>query len=107
MVGKVLSVICGQLRKDTIPSRAFFRKKNLLQKREICDIMVKHMYDASQIPIIVLFSARRLPFLQRGGILLPPGKIAADGSAEAILRDRALLEANRMELPFCLQGWHR
>ena len=39
-------------------------------------------------------------------ILLSRGKIVADGSADAILRDRALLEANRMELPFCLQGRH-
>ena len=40
-------------------------------------------------------------------ILLSHGKIVADGSAETILRDRALLEANRMELPFCLQGRHK
>ena len=39
-------------------------------------------------------------------ILLSHGKIAADGPAERILRDQALLEANRMELPFCLQGRH-
>lgn len=39
-------------------------------------------------------------------ILLTNGKIAADGETEAILQDKALLEANRMELPFCLQGWH-
>lgn len=39
-------------------------------------------------------------------ILLANGKIAADGKADAILRDQALLEANRMELPFCLQGYH-
>jgi len=32
-------------------------------------------------------------------ILLSDGKIAADGPADVILRDRALLEANRMELP--------
>ena len=38
-------------------------------------------------------------------ILLNHGRIVADGEAEAILRDQALLEANRMELPFCLQGW--
>ena len=38
-------------------------------------------------------------------ILLNHGRIVADGEAETILRDRALLEANRMELPFCLQGW--
>ncbi len=37
-------------------------------------------------------------------ILLSAGKIVADGSAEAILRDRRLLEENRMELPLSLSG---
>ena len=37
-------------------------------------------------------------------ILLSRGEIVADGPAERVLRDQALLEANRMELPFCLQG---
>ena len=37
-------------------------------------------------------------------ILLSGGRIAADGSAGEILRDRALLEANRMELPLRLQA---
>lgn len=37
-------------------------------------------------------------------ILLDGGKIAADGPAEEILRDKALLEAHRMELPFRLAG---
>ena len=37
-------------------------------------------------------------------ILLSGGRIAADGPAETILRDRALLEANRMELPLSLAG---
>ena len=37
-------------------------------------------------------------------ILLSNGRIAADGAAETILRDRALLEANRMELPLSLMG---
>ena len=37
-------------------------------------------------------------------ILLDGGRIAADGPAEELLRDRALLEAHRMELPFCLAG---
>ncbi len=41
-------------------------------------------------------------------ILLSHGKIVADGSTEEILYNRELLEANRMELPFCLQGFqHR
>lgn len=35
-------------------------------------------------------------------ILLSGGRVAADGPAEVILRDRALLEANRMELPLSL-----
>ncbi len=37
-------------------------------------------------------------------ILLSGGEIAADGPADEILRDRALLEANRMELPLSLMG---
>lgn len=37
-------------------------------------------------------------------ILLSEGKIVADGRAGDILRDRALLEANHMELPFSLFG---
>ena len=39
-------------------------------------------------------------------ILLSDGKIVADGRADDILRNRELLEANRMELPFCLSGRH-
>lgn len=35
-------------------------------------------------------------------ILLSGGRIAADGPADTILRDRALSEANRMELPLSL-----
>jgi len=37
-------------------------------------------------------------------ILLSGGKIAADGPAQEILRNKELLEAHRMELPFCLAG---
>ena len=37
-------------------------------------------------------------------ILLSGGRIVADGPAEQLLRDRTLLEAHRMELPFCLAG---
>nr|WP_326125693.1 ABC transporter ATP-binding protein [uncultured Oscillibacter sp.] len=35
-------------------------------------------------------------------ILLSQGMIAADGPADVILRDRELLEKNRLELPLCL-----
>ena len=37
-------------------------------------------------------------------LLLSGGRLVADGPAETILRDQALLEQNRMELPFCLAG---
>ena len=37
-------------------------------------------------------------------ILLSEGRIAADGPAEEILRDRALLERNHLELPLRLAG---
>ena len=37
-------------------------------------------------------------------ILLSEGTVAADGSAETILRDRDLLEKNHLELPLSLQG---
>lgn len=39
-------------------------------------------------------------------ILISRGAIVADGKTQDILRDKALLEANRMELPFCLSGMH-
>lgn len=39
-------------------------------------------------------------------ILLSHGAIVADGDTKTILTDQTLLENNRMELPFCLQG-HR
>ena len=37
-------------------------------------------------------------------ILLSGGRVVADGPADVILRDKALLEAHRMELPYCLAG---
>lgn len=37
-------------------------------------------------------------------ILLSGGRIVADGPTDTILRDKALLEAHHMELPFCLSG---
>ena len=37
-------------------------------------------------------------------ILLSEGRVAADGPAEQILRDKALLEANRLELPLSIAG---
>lgn len=40
-------------------------------------------------------------------LLLSGGQLVAKGNTESILRDQALLEANRMELPFCLAGYHK
>ncbi len=37
-------------------------------------------------------------------LLLSKGRLVADGPAAELLRDRALLEANRLELPFSLAG---
>ena len=37
-------------------------------------------------------------------ILLSDGRIAADGAASSVLRDRALLESHRMELPLSVMG---
>lgn len=37
-------------------------------------------------------------------ILMADGKIVQDGDAKEILSDRELLEANGLELPFCMQG---
>ena len=37
-------------------------------------------------------------------ILMSEGQIIADGDTRTILTDKALLEANGLELPFCLQG---
>ena len=37
-------------------------------------------------------------------LLLADGRLAADGAAGEILRDRALLERHSLELPFCLAG---
>ena len=37
-------------------------------------------------------------------ILISNGELVADGKADEILRNKELLESNRMELPFCLAG---
>ena len=37
-------------------------------------------------------------------LLISGGRLAADGPAQTILRDRTLLEENGLELPFCLAG---
>lgn len=39
-------------------------------------------------------------------ILISNGELVADGKADEILRNKELLESNRMELPFCLAGYN-
>ena len=75
---------------DPVNRRTVIRTINTLPQTKL---IASHDLD------MILDTCRRV-------ILLSHGKIVADGDAESILCDKALLEANRMELPFCLQGWH-
>lgn len=63
---------------------------NTVNELTMTKIIVSHDLD------MVMDTCRRV-------VLMSGGRIVADGSADTILRDQALLEANRMELPFCLQ----
>ena len=74
---------------DPVNRRAVINTVNSLPMTKI---IVSHDLD------MILDTCRRV-------ILLSRGRIAADGIAEEILRDKVLLEANRMELPFCLAGY--
>ena len=64
---------------------------NILNRLQATKIIASHDLD------MILDTCSRV-------ILLSNGRIAADGPAEKVLRDRALLEANRMELPFRYAG---
>lgn len=74
---------------DPVNRRAVINTVNSLPMTKI---IVSHDLD------MILDTCQRVILLSRGGI-------AADGIAEEILRDKVLLEANRMELPFCLAGY--
>lgn len=74
---------------DPVNRRAVINTVNSLPMTKI---IVSHDLD------MILDTCRRVILLSRGGI-------AADGIAAEILRDKVLLEANRMELPFCLAGY--
>ncbi|MBQ9814193.1 MAG: energy-coupling factor ABC transporter ATP-binding protein [Lachnospiraceae bacterium] len=65
--------------------------KRLWDKSRITYVITTHDLD------LVLDTCERV-------IILNNGRIAADGPAEVILRDQALLEANDLELPFCFAG---
>ena len=64
---------------------------NTLNKLPVTKIIATHDLD------MVLETCDRV-------ILLHHGRLAADGPADVLLRDKALMEGNPLELPFCLAG---
>lgn len=64
---------------------------NVLNKLEQIKLIVSHDLD------MILETCSRV-------VLISEGKIIKDGSTREILTDKELLEANGLELPFCLQG---
>lgn len=63
----------------------------ILQKLPVTKLIATHDLD------LVLETCDRVLILDDGGL-------AADGPAAELLRERALLEAHHLELPFCLAG---
>lgn len=64
---------------------------NTVNKLPMTKIIVSHDLD------MILDTCNRV-------VLLSNGTVVADGPAREILHNQELLEANRMELPLCLQG---
>lgn len=64
---------------------------NILNNLKVTKIIATHDLD------LVLETCDR-------AILINHGKIVADGDASEILNNKALLESNNLELPFCLAG---
>ena len=64
---------------------------NVLRARPETKLIASHDLD------LVLETCRRV-------LLIADGALAADGPAQELLRDKALLEANGLELPLCLAG---
>ena len=63
----------------------------VLRQRPETKLIASHDLD------LVLETCRRV-------LLIADGTLAADGPARELLRDKALLEANGLELPLCLAG---
>ena len=63
----------------------------VLRARPATKLIASHDRD------LVLETCRRV-------LLIADGALAADGPAQELLRDKALLEANGLELPLCLAG---
>ncbi len=66
-------------------------------------LVIKTVKELSQTKLITSHDLDMIMDTCSRVILLSGGRIAADGPSERILTDRALLEANRMELPLSLQ----
>ena len=64
---------------------------NVLRARPETKLIASHDLD------LVLETCRRV-------LLIADGALAADGPAQELLRDKALLEATGLELPLCLAG---
>lgn len=64
---------------------------NVLRARPETKLIASHDLD------LVLETCRRV-------LLIADGALAADGPAQELLRNKALLEANGLELPLCLAG---
>ena len=66
-------------------------------------IIIKTVHNLPQTKIITSHDLDMIYDTCERVILISGGKVAADGSSEEILRDKELLEANRMELPLRFQ----
>ena len=66
-------------------------------------LVIRTIVDLPQTKLITSHDLDMILDTCRRVILLSGGRIAADGRAEEILRDRKLLEENRLELPLRLQ----
>lgn len=67
-------------------------------------VVINTIRDLPQTKLITSHDLDMILDTCRRVILMSSGQVVADGPAEDILRDKVLLEANRMELPFCLAG---
>jgi len=67
-------------------------------------LVIRTIRELAQTKLITSHDLDMIRDTCRRVILLDGGRVAADGPAEEILRNRALLEAHRMELPLSLAG---
>lgn len=65
---------------------------NVLNRLKLTKLIASHDLD------LILETCSRV-------ILISEGRIVKDGPAEDILKDKAVLEANHLELPLCMQGY--